>query len=496
MTPEETTAQYGGLATAPPTTPPVNPAYQPQASQVYSTTNVQQTMTNPAQAPDYSDPFKLRDYFYNTPDVVAARNDVKNLTNSLNAFDTSQNQQQNYLENQTIAMPVITGEQANQARLGATQREALSRELLAKQSFLDSATNEANSKYQIAQEQRGQLQSLITATSGKAGISYADSYETALQKADKYVTKQAEEQAKEARKQAEKDTLRQMYLQEFGKLPKKGMSTKDISKKLGKSKAEQKAFQKQLDQLELQTRQTALSQAKSNLAQSGSSNQSNVSLANASSALLASRGTDGKADPNVYIQQRDTYLRSVKGSTPATFDEQFGTLLSGNEQKNLGISTTATRAENPTQKPTTQAQAVASGYAQRAQEASKILDGYDYLGSSLIGSVTGASYFPNVLKSSDRQKMEQAQRNFVNAVLRPESGAVISETEFANASKQYFAQPGDSQQVMDQKRANRETKIQNLQMAGGQDTDSQPQYLVNENGDTLVLGADGTYYPQ
>lgn len=371
MTDQELQQQYGGLATSTAPTVTAPAASQPQASQVYSTENVQQTLTNPASAPDYSDPYKLRDYFYNSPDVVSARNDVKALTDKLNAFETSQQNQQNYLENQTVAMPVITGEQANQARLGAATRESLSRELLAKQSYLDTATNEANAKYQIAQEQRGQLQSLIAATNGKAGISYADSYETALKKADKYATKQAEEQAKEARKQAEKDLLRQMYLQEFGKLPKKGMSTKEISKKLGKSTAEKKAFQKQLDQLELQTKQTALASAKQSLSQGSTQNQSNVALANASSALLASRGTDGKVDPNVYIQQRDNYLRTVKGTTPQSFDAQFGTLLSDKEQSNLGVSTVATRATNSGTKPLTQSaiednatMSVLKGYAQ------------------------------------------------------------------------------------------------------------------------------------
>jgi len=36
---------------------------------------------------------------------------------------------------------------------------------------------------------------------------------------------------------------------------------------------------------------------------------------------------------------------------------------------------------------------------------------------------------------------EQAKKNFVNAVLRLESGAVISPSEFTNADKQYFPQP-------------------------------------------------------
>ena len=69
---------------------------------------------------------------------------------------------------------------------------------------------------------------------------------------------------------------------------------------------------------------------------------------------------------------------------------------------------------------------------------------------------------PNFLKTSDRKQYEQAQRNFVNSVLRQESGAAIADSEFASASKQYFPAPWDDVATMDQKRANREQVIQNM----------------------------------
>ena len=65
--------------------------------------------------------------------------------------------------------------------------------------------------------------------------------------------------------------------------------------------------------------------------------------------------------------------------------------------------------------------------------------------------------------SDNNKKAEQAQRDFVNAVLRRESGAVIAESEFANAQKQYFPQPGDSAAVEKlQKARNRQIAIQGL----------------------------------
>lgn len=63
------------------------------------------------------------------------------------------------------------------------------------------------------------------------------------------------------------------------------------------------------------------------------------------------------------------------------------------------------------------------------------------------------------------RQARQAQREFVNAILRRESGAVISDTEFASASQQYFPQPGDGQAVIAQKRAARRRAAQGLMNA-------------------------------
>lgn len=78
----------------------------------------------------------------------------------------------------------------------------------------------------------------------------------------------------------------------------------------------------------------------------------------------------------------------------------------------------------------------------------------------LIGGALEAG--ANLVLSPESQKAEQAQRDFINAVLRLESGAAIAESEFANAQKQYFPQPGDSPQVIAQKAQNRKTAIQGL----------------------------------
>jgi hypothetical protein len=64
------------------------------------------------------------------------------------------------------------------------------------------------------------------------------------------------------------------------------------------------------------------------------------------------------------------------------------------------------------------------------------------------------------------QKFNQAQRDFINATLRRESGAVISEQEFENARLQYFPQPGDTPEVIAQKAQNRAIVIDGMRRSG------------------------------
>lgn len=74
-----------------------------------------------------------------------------------------------------------------------------------------------------------------------------------------------------------------------------------------------------------------------------------------------------------------------------------------------------------------------------------------------LGGVLGGG--ANMALSDEGQRASQAQRDFINAILRRESGAAISASEFANANKQYFPQAGDSKAVIEQKRQSRERAI-------------------------------------
>jgi len=118
-----------------------------------------------------------------------------------------------------------------------------------------------------------------------------------------------------------------------------------------------------------------------------------------------------------------------------------------------------------TGKPLSDTQALTFGYGTRMSNANVIISELEDEFTGAIGIITGHKWFPGVFKTDDRLRIEQAERNFINAVLRRESGAAIAPSEFDSAAKQYFPQPGDSPEVLDQKAANRKTVISNFAIA-------------------------------
>lgn len=148
-----------------------------------------------------------------------------------------------------------------------------------------------------------------------------------------------------------------------------------------------------------------------------------------------------------------------------------------------------------------ESQAKAAGMGSRALEAHKILLDYEGKGVTtpglikqaadgvpLIGTALGmgVNKLPEKLggPSTAQQGVEQAQRDFVNAVLRPESGASISASEFDNARKQYFPQPGDDPATIRQKQQAREREIHALEIMSGPGSRqmNQPQKSGIERG--------------
>ncbi len=126
------------------------------------------------------------------------------------------------------------------------------------------------------------------------------------------------------------------------------------------------------------------------------------------------------------------------------------------------VTTTPGRPTRPSQP-----QLEAGGLASRIQGANTKLEGLEQEGTSLWQNIAGDLPLGNYMLTPEYQQYQQAKDDFINAQLRRESGAAISQSEYATADKQYFPQPGDSQEVIAQKRQNRENVLQSLEREAG-----------------------------
>jgi hypothetical protein len=120
-------------------------------------------------------------------------------------------------------------------------------------------------------------------------------------------------------------------------------------------------------------------------------------------------------------------------------------------------------------KPPTVDQAKNAGFFIRMQDSGKILDELETQGADLKARAMALdpTGMTNYAQSPSYQKFDQARRDFVNALLRRESGAVISPDEFANADIQYFPVPGDGKEVIAQKKKNRANAIAGIEIGAG-----------------------------
>ena len=109
-------------------------------------------------------------------------------------------------------------------------------------------------------------------------------------------------------------------------------------------------------------------------------------------------------------------------------------------------------------RPPSQAQFLASTYAGRMVQSEDV---FARISDEIVGMnplwFSGQQWIDSPTWQSDTmQAYAQAARNFINALLRRESGAVIAESEFDSAEKQYLPLPNDSEETTRQKAANRQ----------------------------------------
>jgi hypothetical protein len=164
-------------------------------------------------------------------------------------------------------------------------------------------------------------------------------------------------------------------------------------------------------------------------------------------------------------------------------------------------------------KPLTETQGNATGFGIRAKEANQIATNLEEKGviipgktSTVVSGIAGLTPFAgekyseatkslfNMLPefagglSPEQQQNAQARKNFISAVLRKESGAAISNQEYANEEKKYFPQMGDTAAVIKQKQDARNAAVQALTIQAGPGKRQIEQFTPKGTGQIKFLG--------
>lgn len=118
----------------------------------------------------------------------------------------------------------------------------------------------------------------------------------------------------------------------------------------------------------------------------------------------------------------------------------------------------------------TEAEARAGSFAARAQQAHEIVTPLINKGVKPTSRTQVTEALPfnlgNYLLPEEFQQYRQGVRQFAQALLRKESGAVINEDEYRMTDQTYFPQPGEGPAVIAQKEAARKAVIGQLQQEG------------------------------
>lgn len=196
-----------------------------------------------------------------------------------------------------------------------------------------------------------------------------------------------------------------------------------------------------------------------------------------------------EADANAKLQAKTSTENNAATNATSSANN-----AATNETTRRGQDLTNARAKDQLKAPT-EFQGKSAGYGARAEQADKIITSLEgnyspaainskvsVEGTPLVGGILGAATNKFALSAND-QRAEQAQRDFVNAVLRQESGASISASEFDNARRQYFPQPGDSKDVLTQKAQNRKLAIQGFKNSAGRANFSSDAPIAPAGGD-------------
>ena len=121
------------------------------------------------------------------------------------------------------------------------------------------------------------------------------------------------------------------------------------------------------------------------------------------------------------------------------------------------------------EKPLTEGQGVATTFAARMSDASRVIDAMEAAGvsGSDLRTMAAGNAVTNAMASTEGQQYRQAQENWVTANLRKESGAAIPKDEMDKDIAKWFPKLNDKKEVRDQKSRARKVAEQGMLVQAG-----------------------------
>jgi hypothetical protein len=146
----------------------------------------------------------------------------------------------------------------------------------------------------------------------------------------------------------------------------------------------------------------------------------------------------------------------------------------------------------------TETQSKDVGFYNRGIQAADRLNEFEAALLDPVDDISGRIPFAgNYLVGKDKQQADQAGREFLAVILRKDTGAAVTPQEMDVYGKMYIPAPGDSQEVLAQKREARQTAIESIrlglgsvgdQVFGGQPVvGAQPSGAAPTNDDPLGI---------
>jgi len=143
-------------------------------------------------------------------------------------------------------------------------------------------------------------------------------------------------------------------------------------------------------------------------------------------------------------------------------------------------------------KDLTESQALAAGFAARMAYNNKVIDDTIKAGYT-PKTLTEFGWMPDRFKTQSRKSYESAKNNWIAAQLRKESGAAIGPQEYEQADLQYFPQPGDSKDIIQQKADLRKVAERTMKAAVGRNSDFYIEQILGGAQEAKMPTGSGTY---